>query len=210
MAHTPQVGQYEEQRQISGPTDDNVAEVIDVAGVSRLAVDAAVTLPALASVAINDAGAGTTEVSVKTDGTTITAGSLLIGGKDTVGEQQAVKTDTSGRLQITDENGAQLGSQDLANTEETAELANTDIFAADATAPRDGFVDIGFIGSGAGVWSLKLIRNAVTRVGELKDGLSIGADKWQAFSFPVRSGDDLNLRVDAAMTVTAMISFRDR
>lgn len=100
MAHIPQVGMYQEERQISDPVTDLVADVIDIAGVHRLAVDAAVVLPPLASVAINDAGAGATEASVKTDGIAVTAGSLLVGGKDAAGDQYALRVNASGQLVV--------------------------------------------------------------------------------------------------------------
>lgn len=44
MPHTPQVGMYEEERQITDPDTDLRADVIDVAGVNRLAVDAVVVI----------------------------------------------------------------------------------------------------------------------------------------------------------------------
>lgn len=210
MPHTPQVGMYQQERQVTDPGTDLNADVIDVAGVNRLAVDAAVTLPATASVAINDAGAGTTEVSVKADGVARTDGSLLVGGEDPSGDQQALAVDTGGRAQVTDVNGALLGSDTLANTEATVEVAGVDIFASDASVARDGLIDIEFTGSATGVLSLKLIRAATTVVADLNDGDTIAADTWQAFTFPVRAGDAINLRVDTGMTVTALINFRDR
>lgn len=190
--------------------DGNEVPLVFDGAIYRLPVDAAVTLGPLASVAINDAGAGVTEVSVKPNGTAITAGSLLVGIEDTAGDQQSLKGDVNGRLQITDENGALLGSLSQVDVQETTELANVDIFPADGTAPRDGIIDIEFVGDLAGVWSLKLVRSAVTRVAELAAGASIAADLWQAFAFPVKAGDTYNLRVDAGMDVSAMISFRDR
>ena len=66
----------------------------------RLAVDAAVVLPPIASVAINDAGAGTTELSVKVTGTAIpvTDGGALIAGRDPGGIQRDVAVDVTGKL----------------------------------------------------------------------------------------------------------------
>jgi hypothetical protein len=59
----------------------------DVTPGARLLVDAAVVLPPLSSVAINDAGAGVTEASVKIRGAAFTDGSLAAGGTDPLGDQ---------------------------------------------------------------------------------------------------------------------------
>lgn len=58
----------------------------------------AVALAPLASVAINDAGAGVTELSVKVNAVAITGGSALIGGEDPGGLQRAIAVDASGRI----------------------------------------------------------------------------------------------------------------
>lgn len=190
--------------------DGEVVPLLFDGAIWRLPVDAAVTFPALATVSINDALGGTTEVSVKIDGVARSDGSFLIGGEDPGGLQRALALDVLGAAHVTDVNGALLGSTFLANTEETAELANTDIFAADAAVARDGWIDLEFYGSLAGIWSMKLIRTATTIVKAVNNGDSIDPDEWQTFSFPVKAGDAINIRVDAAMTVTAGVSFRDR
>lgn len=63
-------------------------------------VDAQVVLPPLSSVSINDAGGGTTEVSVKTPGTAIPAtdGSILVGGVDQTGAQQPLEVILTGGI----------------------------------------------------------------------------------------------------------------
>jgi hypothetical protein len=56
--------------------------------------------PPLATVSINDAFGGVTELSVKADGVAVpgTNGSALVGGKDALGDQYALLVDASGRL----------------------------------------------------------------------------------------------------------------
>lgn len=62
----------------------------------ELLVSAAVVLPPLTSVAINDAGAGVTEASVKPSGVAFTDGSLASGGRDTGGLQYPLPLEGGG------------------------------------------------------------------------------------------------------------------
>lgn len=104
-----------------------------------------------------------------------------------------------------------LGTTVLANTEETAELAATDIFAADAVVPaRDGILLIEISSSVAVRVQLKIVRNAVTIVKDLNAGAAIGVNQWFSFEFPVRASDTANLRVGLAATVTALLAFEDK
>lgn len=67
-----------------------------VSAVAPLPVAAAVVFPPLASVAINDAGAGATEASVKVPGAAFTDGSLAAGGRDPLGAQYPIPLFTGG------------------------------------------------------------------------------------------------------------------
>ena len=202
------------ERQLTIPCDDfgNAVGVIfdAVNSVYRLAVDSISSSPAVTSVAINDAGAGVTEASVKADGVARTDGSLLAGGVDPGGLQRALAVDVNGNLTIVDPGGATNGSVSLVDTVETAEAAGVDIFAADGVVPRDGLIDIEVGGALAAIYELKLVRTATTIVKEINSGKVIGIDDWAVFTFPVKAGDTVNLRQDQAQTLTAMISFRDR
>lgn len=75
------------------PTVIHDTEGDPISDANPLPVSATIIFPALASVAINDAGAGTTELSVKVDAAAIpgTDGSALIGAKDAAGAQRSVR-----------------------------------------------------------------------------------------------------------------------
>jgi hypothetical protein len=118
-----------------------------------------------------------------------------------------LKTDNQGRI-ILGAGAGSLVATVLQNVEETAELAGVDILPTPATAPADGVIFVEFITDTAAKLSLDLTRNAVNRIGDLNDGVAIAADQWQAFDFPVKSGDVINFQVDQDSTVTLMVSFQ--
>lgn len=61
-----------------------------------------VNLPVLGSVAINDCGTGTTELSVKPDGTDVgPCGSALVGARNPSDDQVDLRVDANGRLLVT-------------------------------------------------------------------------------------------------------------
>ena len=119
------------------------------------------------------------------------------------GDYVALKTDDEGKLHTTGGSTTVLD-----NVEETTEIADTDIFAADVTVPADGIVLIEFVTDTSLVLSVQLTRSATTRVAALNSGNSIAADSWFVFEFPVKSGDTINLQGDTGADVTAMLSFQ--
>lgn len=198
---------------VSGET----AEVVIVSGVRRLAVDSSLSWSGeiqIGAVELDDA-ATETRASIKPDAAVISAsgqdGGIMIAGRDPVsGIQRHVRVDASGNLVTATAAGAAGTTQILAEITSGQFGPSANIFASGAAiAPRAGVSTVEFLANEAEVLSLSLIRNATTRTGELNNGASIGSGRWQAFDFPVRSGDNLNLRLSASGTVTAMFSFRD-
>jgi len=116
-------------------TAGNAAALIFDGAVWRLAVDATVILPPMGSVAINDAGAGTTELSVKVDGTAIpgTDGSALVGGRDPLGDQRAIAVDAVGAVIVSGTGAAPLNTVTFAApTFATVGVASALVVAANA------------------------------------------------------------------------------
>ncbi len=159
-------------------------------------------------------GFSSTRLSIQANGVVIPAatndGGMLMAGSDG-GTQRHVAVDASGNLIVVlGGAGPTIGTTVLGSREAFVVLANADIFAADLTVPRDGVVNIEFITNTAGVFSLDLIRDTVTIVGELMSGATIQPDRWQSIMLPVQAADDLNLRISAGAIVTALISFQDK
>ena len=59
--------------------------------------------------------------------------------------------------------------------------------------------------SGAGVYSVTLIRAAVTVVGTALGGAVIAANDWQQFDVHVHSGDSVNIRHSVGGNVTLRV-----
>ncbi len=187
----------------------------DGSGNRRLMVDSTLTAGEIQIGAVElDDGEGSTRAMIRPDTATIPAtpndAALSIAGRDDAGPTvRHIRVDSSGRLIVVGPGGAAAISTVLANVEETVEVGGVDIFPSDAAVPRDGIVRLQFITDTAAVLSAKIIRNAVTRVGDIKEGATIQPDRWQEFFLSVKSGDAVNLRVSVGGTVTAMITFED-
>ena len=82
--------------------------------------------------------------------------------------------------------------------------ADADILASDLALTQNGILRVTVALSGAAVFKLKLTRGTTTKVLSANSGDALVADSLYYFDCPVRSGDKVNFRPSAGVTVQVL------
>lgn len=117
----------------------------------------------------------------------------------------------TGRLRV-DLGGAVInvdGITVLDDVEAVPRGAGADVFGADVgVGTNDGVVLVEFTADTAGILKFDIARDAATISSDFNQGIALLPNTWYAWEIPVKAGDDLNMNLSAAATVTAMLSLR--